>query len=760
MAVATSISPLGLAALRAISLRIASAKTVELPHIVASQVHSLKDCGDILSQSWSPQSGDAGAEVSLVVHRLLTQIASLLQGRQPEERWAAAVLIKAVVEAGGFEMLSRGKHWVSGLVGNLRRPDPSSSRALYAITLTRIFMLTWAFPSLVREMTTPALPQFIKTCLSNISSTSTTDKERRTVLECLLKLIPHHPTVFRSYIKEIQVVCDAFGGPNESGQHPPLDFPVTTSTRDAAARLGSIMHSCAAKQGSTSTWESSLSTIIVRCHEAADVVLAGVDEVSGSRESKKTNFQNNSSGQSTEYRVRSIYQATSQLNRLMHSLAGFIITDSGNVVTIAVPTIQGLLSRLLTVVVSQSRQLPKFNAGSSGEDRDACLECLPRIHVAALETACAFLQRFERAFDSLGPILIQQIGWLFSAEAVYADIRTACYSALKVILSGLGLSMSKELVDSLGGIIKHCCTDVLSKEQQAEKATLANSLTGGSKHSNGTSELSASQPAPGTSLHGLQVAASEMLEVILVSVPRLLLPDTIRSQIDRTAVLSGQTDLLVASVMNPSKRKDGKPAPSLLPFLARKYYSTSIVEALLRPRAPVLQSGSLQSDEESWPRAVEQTRMNTDTFEPPSLSNMVADTTLGKEPGPSELVQSSGTAASYESIPRDVKEVSDVQAGVKRSVDLMSESEVEPNNDSKRARETGAGDLDIAEQVPLIAAIEAMTDMRNGLQSLSGTESSRIDKEARPSSQQQPHTAEESDDDDFVVPDIDMDEDE
>jgi hypothetical protein len=53
------------------------------------------------------------------VHKLKTQISSLLQGKTAEGRFAAVVLVKGIVEAGGWEILHDSEKWVQGLLSIL-----------------------------------------------------------------------------------------------------------------------------------------------------------------------------------------------------------------------------------------------------------------------------------------------------------------------------------------------------------------------------------------------------------------------------------------------------------------------------------------------------------------------------------------------------------------------------------------------------------------------------------------------------------------
>jgi hypothetical protein len=73
-------------------------------------------------------------------------------------------------------------------------------------------------------------------------------------------------------------------------------------------------------------------------------------------------------------------------------------------------------------------------------------------------------------------------------------------------------------------------------------------------------------------------------------IPTELLSTPLRGLIDKTAILTRNKDAMLSSVLNlvkPRKTK-GSSMSSILPFLAREYPHEPSVEALVRPRLPVL----------------------------------------------------------------------------------------------------------------------------------------------------------------------------
>lgn len=743
MAVMTQLPP-EVATLRSISSRIASAKPTDLPHIVASQVYTLQDCGPVLSRSWSSQAGSGANEVAVVIHRLHTQIAALLQGRHVEERWAAAILIKALVGTGGFETLSRGKHWVSGLLNALRKPDPSTTKALYILVLTRIFTLSREYPSLVRESTTPSLPQFIKSCVNNLSSPSITDKEIHAIVACFLRLIPHHPTIFRTFVKDIADLQRSI-----IAQHG--EVALSIETRTVLARLSPVLHCCAPKQGALIEQTSAISAILENCHHHTDIVLKLVEHGANSGTASATNRRNGASAKSSaaETHFHDVNSSAEMLKANLENLTAYILTDSGAVVNFPITEIQNLVTRLLSVVVSQRLNLPKFNASVSKDERDACTTVLPRIHVSVLHIVEALFHRFEVETTNLTPSLLQQIQWVFDAENDHADVRTACYLVSALTIRRLGMSMSKRLADLLSPIVKNSCKDVNHSERDANQITLATSLSNGNKQKSSSSADRELANATITSRTALQKAAAHLVEAFIVSVPRSLISDILRTQLDRTAILTGDGRLMAASVLNPSKRKDGRHAPSLVPFLGRLDNVDAVTEALLRPRAPVIFSGDTNDYQPLFNDADDiiplagsaQTMAPTDdpavglsTVEEPEVATLIAPVSV--------------TAANEDHS----------SLGRKRSLEQNTNIETPIENKSKRVKELEPVNTEVKPTFTeeSIESIQS-SDTAASMAVANPAASAQLPKPSPLGQGAQQQTVESDDDDDFVIPDLDMD---
>ena len=128
------------AALRAITFRLNDTRVPALPQIVSHLAAGLLDCSDILSQPVG--SGKEKSETGVLVHKLKTRVSSLLQDRTIEGRWTAVVLVKTIIELGGWEILRTSEPWVRSLIGILGvRLNPYLlNRFLYIIPFSVIFL--------------------------------------------------------------------------------------------------------------------------------------------------------------------------------------------------------------------------------------------------------------------------------------------------------------------------------------------------------------------------------------------------------------------------------------------------------------------------------------------------------------------------------------------------------------------------------------------------------------------------------------------
>lgn len=126
------------------------------------------------------------------------------------------------------------------------------------VTLTRIFHLTYQYPTLVREITTPHLPGFITAALNLVSAlvklpSGSSRKAKpntpfmETVLHAVLELVPRHPTIFRPFGPQLRSLLAEILGCSS-----PAYFPEPVI--DVAEQLFASLHKCAPKDKAGTGW--------------------------------------------------------------------------------------------------------------------------------------------------------------------------------------------------------------------------------------------------------------------------------------------------------------------------------------------------------------------------------------------------------------------------------------------------------------------------------------------------------------------------
>ena len=104
--------------LHAVNHRLTNIPVKQLPPLASCLATSLSNCRELLSAPQN-QKSKSESDNAVQVHKLMTRLASLLQDRSPEGRWTAVVLVKAVVEAGQWEILRGCEPLVRGLIAIL-----------------------------------------------------------------------------------------------------------------------------------------------------------------------------------------------------------------------------------------------------------------------------------------------------------------------------------------------------------------------------------------------------------------------------------------------------------------------------------------------------------------------------------------------------------------------------------------------------------------------------------------------------------------
>lgn len=568
--------------LRALNYRVSSCPPEKICLIAPQIAASLWNCRAILSAS--SDSVKVNSEASQTVNRFRTSLSQLLQARSVEERWAAVVLAKAAVEAGGPEIVRKATGWTKNLIAMLKRNDPPTTKVLAIVTLTRVFMLTWEDPNLVREITTPALPGFVQGCLTAVEKEHTSGKVLQTVLDGFATLVPRHPTIFRTYETQIRALLVKILSATVSASGHERRY--TEDHHALARRLFVLLHYCAPKQGGSEKWDETLAAAVKAAHSTCDHVFRSVNESwKPGAGATRTNvgaaggMQTNEADAAGLTPWQGMHAGCERVATLLRFLQAHFECTTSSTTAVRLGLVIDLLSRVLELDISMRDQAASFNARISKDEREELFSILPSLHTAALTLVQRIVQRLGRVSASTLARFIDMLSSVFAFELADVTLRTTSYQVLNGITKLIGPSLSKDSILDITPIIRACCEDLLPGIDIKDQT----------KPDLPTNSASPHHQAHSARLCVLRSAASALLPNLFAKLDQSLLPAKLRIRMEQTAILTRHKDALVACVLNPlRKKRDTALTASLLPLLAREFPDCMETEALLRPRMPVV----------------------------------------------------------------------------------------------------------------------------------------------------------------------------
>ena len=597
------------APLRLINNRLSSTPTWQLPHVVPYLASTIAACGPVLSNS-DEHAVRHGPDSATLVHRVKTRISTLLQDKSPQARWAAVALVKATVEAGRLEILRGSRAWVQSMISILGKPDPASTKKLCMITLTRCLLLTQGYPSIVRELTTPVLPAFLSACLKLLYKPLLLDESLLLVtLQALDELLPYHPAVFRPFQAQLRSCLLPMLAPTPSSlqqaqpDHDEGILPFTGNVANSARRTYVLLSVCAPKKTETDDWAKSVRLVCDTIHTTADSVFRALVEDRGSsmsRQPLKSAAETVSSHEGDPMGLpcwKGIQGGIERLVGLLRTLQAFIATSAEHVSTVPVGVLLDISNRVLSVPSPSSG--PHTNPEIGRDEREGLLHGLPHVHAATIDLVSSLIQRLGQGAAPFYQEPLEHCLWVLNLEKSSVELRTAVYSIIRHLSMQFGLSFPKSLRAPLSNSLRLCCEELLSSATGIETANSDMVKGAQNSNANGASLISVDsytkstpkRPQQKQSQTNVQLAAAKLLQVALSCLPDGFLPRSVRAQMDRTATLTEDEDTLLASVLYPAITGQGNQATtSIMPFLARAFPGSSPVEALMKPRMPVIQT--------------------------------------------------------------------------------------------------------------------------------------------------------------------------
>ena len=444
------------------------------------------------------------------------------------------------------------------------------------------------------------------------------------ILHALSELITLHPTLFRPFVSQIQSLTYLLIAPTSSNPENESELtPTPSSLSESARHLFVLLHVTGPKNTAAEEWARSLDSVIVMLQGTANKVFRSLIENCtfpiGSHDTANTNPMDDVVGDRSPMPLAlpawmGIHAGIERLNGLLHLLQAFLATATAAAVTLPVGNILILVDRILSISPPGNGRNPRVRPEIGRDEREGLWVGLPGLQISALGVCSLMISRMGHSSAAVAYTILEQLLWTFESQYANDSLRMAAYALTSQILSTCGLTLPKTYAISLSRCIRMCCEDLLpSLESQlqggqasfSDTTKAVNGLTTTSS-ANADSYLKSANNRVDLSVTPARVqqAARELLLSALTNLHNDFLPFSLRCQIDRTAIITNNKEVMLASVMNPiSERRGQKQTSSILPLLARVHSDALPVEALLRPQMPPIQSRQgdtsvLESEEE------------------------------------------------------------------------------------------------------------------------------------------------------------------
>lgn len=304
-----------------------------------------------------------------------------------------------------------------------------------------------------------------------------------------------------------------------------------------------------------------------------------------------------------------IYDGVQRLDGLLCTVQAFISSTSSTAVVLQVSSIMDLTDRILSILQPSGARGSRIRPEVGRDEREGLGAGLAQLHVSAMAILSLMISRLGSGCAATKERTLEQVLWVLQDECANDEVRRAAYGVVSQILMRFGLSLPVSCAVPISLCIRACCEDVVSLEEASAQGKEGPALSGTRRpDTNADSFLkSAKTPLKNVTASEPTIEAAErLLPLALTNLPSGFLSYALRARIDKTAILAGNKNAMLASVMNPHGSIKGKQSnTSILPLLARAHFGALDVETLLRPQMPTVQSprkhdgdGRLEEEEE------------------------------------------------------------------------------------------------------------------------------------------------------------------
>ncbi|CAM1505263.1 Fc.00g109000.m01.CDS01 [Cosmosporella sp. VM-42] len=641
--------------LRVLCRKLTSIPPTQLPRALPALINHVLHCKEPLSAAYEQKVKDSSPEAAQLVHKLEATITTLLNGRSREARFTAIGLIKAVVDVGGWEVLRGTQPWVGGLLSVVQKADPIASKELAVVALTRIYMLVQPYQTLVREIATPTIPEFVKACLALIKQPALGEPLKaplsvvETICDSFSALIPLYPTTFRPSSSQIRSATRFYLAPTQSDS-----LYVPQSLQRAARRVVISLHHVAAKSGGSEEWAKLVGSVLKELHATADQVLRGVEESwEGSngytRSRVALDGEPEGGGADGLPSWNGINAGAERLIGLFQYLSDFLRYPTKAAVTIPTSDLVDAVSRVCLIARLSPKsqnwdQALQTNAAIGREEKEELWSLMPDIHEAAFSLIRSLTQRLGENIVPLAPELLDHLVRVFKSGINLPSVRRTGYSILTEVLMLAGPTLSKTSIDMLDPLVGACCRDLQQDAGHLKQPDKPSASTPDSKK-NGLANIDLFLKPQGTAIverptleldH--KAAATSLLAILPSHIPQRHLKPSLRGLIDQTAILTHNRDAMLASVLNPFKDQRGRVYPSILPHLSEQFPHDQGIQILrtnlrtlpqsLAEGEPPLEELPVQGEEEDEDEKMQDAEEDDEVSAPEKAGDLFKPATL------------------------------------------------------------------------------------------------------------------------------------
>ena len=335
---------------------------------------------------------------------------------------------------------------------------------------------------------------------------------------------------------------------------------VPLSRQMAANRLFARMHPPRAK-GNVPEWSKALDDAVVSIHNTADRVFRAVIEDIPLRASSTASFK----GVVCDLRPgpvsyppwTGIHAGLERLNGQLSGLSSFVTMRTDAEVELPIGRLTNVIDRILSVVQPSLTRKVSGRKEISGEETEALLAGLPKLHLTAMKLILEMLQKLGKSSASTSYFSLDKILWVFEHEGDDDIIRTAVYNISACVHEIFGASLPLSYSQLLSKTMKRACEDLLPLDERFEEG----------KEAAKTRKRDWFGRVVPTRV---ELAAQELLPYGIRCLAPHLITLAARVQVDRTAFLNFDEKTMLFSITNPPSTAQGRKATSgLLPLLVR-----------------------------------------------------------------------------------------------------------------------------------------------------------------------------------------------